>query len=263
MTQRMTIWRLALFAGLVAWLGVAYWLYASRIYPRLHAGPEMSGTAIHEDIPYAIAFQWGESRPLPGQGYQALYRTAAAMDSLDQIGIIEGIYFLDEAATGEERQDLARQRIRSALALLPVSGARLLAVVRQGEVTADVRTHPFEGIRFHVADLDGWIRAGLDTLEICFPFTGERLLPVIMQERVMNWKDDLRKDASRRLILTGLVDTTGNPEPADLAAARALHMADVMERHGWDRDRIEIRTALTGVSEGTRKRCVRMWIETN
>jgi outer membrane protein OmpA-like peptidoglycan-associated protein len=263
MTQRMTIWRLALGVGLVAWLGVAYWLYASRIYPRLHAGPEMSGMAIQEDIPYAIAFRWGDTRPLPGQAYRALYQMAAAMDSLDQIGIIEGIYFLDESSTGEERQELARQRIRQALGLLPVSGARLLAVVRQGVVTADVRTHPFEGIRLYVTDLNGWINADMDTLEICFPFSGERLLPVIMQEHVMNWKEDLRKDDRRRLVLTGLVDTTGTPEPADVAAARALHMADVMERHGWERDRIEIRTALTGADDTTRKRCVRMWIETN
>lgn len=263
MTRRITIWRLALGVCLVAWLGVAYWLYAGRIYPRLHAGPETSGAAIREDIPYAVAFHWGDTRPYPGQSYREMYHLAAAMDSLDQIGIIEGIYFLDEASTDEARQALARERIRNAAALLPVAGARLFAVVRQGVVTADVRTHPFEGIRLHAVDLEGLIRADLDMLEICFPFIGEPLLPVIMQERVRNWKEDLRRDDSRRLVLTGLVDTTGIPEPADLAAARALHMADVMERHGWDRDRIEIRTALTGADDATRKRCVRMWIDKN
>ena len=96
---------MALLAG---WICFCYWLYADEIAPRLHGSRKKSWPAYSEDIPFPLAYSWASDVPLAGLGYGEYKTQFDDLDSLDEIVIITGFYFRDEAVTIGELQDLGR-----------------------------------------------------------------------------------------------------------------------------------------------------------
>jgi len=261
MIQRSTVWRLALVAGLALWLCVAYWLYATRIYPRLHGTQEMSGPRIIDTLDYPVAFQWADDEPLFGRTFPETRRQLGSLAQDDLIALVEGSYYLDEASTPEDRVALARRRIEEALAWMPAAGDRLLLVIRQAPIKADVRSRPFEGVRFQFFPIREWLAEGDSLLSVCYPGRREPVLPAIVERRMETWGYAWRDETDLRLVITGRVDTANVSIPADLVRARSLYIADVLARSGWTAERLAIRTVMAASNDTLADPCLTVRVE--
>lgn len=249
---------MALLAG---WICFCYWLYAEGISPRLHSSREKSWPVYSKDIPFPLAFNWASDVPLAGLGYGDYKTQFADLDSTDEIVIITGFYFRDEAATIGELQDLGRRRISGMLDFHHISKDRLMTQVSVQEIVADVRSNPFEAVRFERIPVADVLSMTDDTMEICFPLKDSLMIPQVVTDRVISWLNKASKNKESVVHVVGTADGSGIAEPADIALDRALIIKKIIFNAGWKEELIQLSTGQRNHPLTLQNRCVVVYFE--
>ncbi len=249
---------MALLAG---WICFCYWLYADEIAPRLHGSREKSWPAYSEDIPFPLAFSWASDVPLAGLGYGDYKTQFDDLDSLDEILIITGFYFRDEAVTIGELQDLGRRRINGMLDYHQISKDRMMTQVSVQEISADVRSNPFEAVRFERIPVADMLSITDDTMEICFPLKDSLVIPQVCTNRVIRWLNKASKNKESIVHVVGTADGSGIAEPADIALDRALIIKKIILNAGWKEEQIQLSTGQRNHPLALQNRCVVIYFE--
>lgn len=249
---------MALLAG---WICFCYWLYVEGIAPRLLGSREKSWPAYSTDIPFPLAFNWASDIPLAGLGYGDYKTQFADLDSTDEILIITGFYFRDEAATIEELQDLGKRRINAMLDYHYVSKDRMMTQLSVQEISADVRSNPFEAVRFERIPVADVLSASGDTLEICFPLKDSLVVPQVVTDRVIRWFDKASNHKESVVHVVGTADGSGIAEPADIALDRAMIIKKIILSVGWKEEQIQLSTGQRNHPLALQNRCVVIYFE--
>jgi hypothetical protein len=252
---------LAYIALLAGWICFCYWLYAKGISPQFREAQEKSWPGYSKDLPYPLNFRWGSDSPLAGPGFGELKRQYHRIDSSEEILIVRGYYFRDEADSVITVQELGYRRIHNALKYLDVNENRILTEVLPQEINADVRSNPFEAVRFEPILFSQVMSMKGDTLEMCFPLKDSIALPPICYDRLENWsrKYDRKKDSILHIV--GTADGTGITESADMALERALNISDKLIKKGWSEEKIQLSTGQRNHPLTLRNRCVVVYFE--
>jgi len=252
---------LAYIALLAGWICFCYWLYAEGIAPRLYANQKKFWPSYVEHLGYPLAYTWASDLPLAGGSFGELKTLVERVDSTDEILIVRGFFYRDEAADLVRLQNLANRRINNALHYLNLNKSRLISEVRVQEIAADVRSNPFEAVRFARLHLDSVIHETKDTIEICFPIKDSLLLPQICIDRLALWIGDTEERQERIMHITGTADGSGIAEPADMAMDRAMMIQDFILKTGWKADQIALSTGQRNHPLTLRNRCVVIYFE--
>jgi hypothetical protein len=252
---------LAYLALLAGWIYFCYWLYAEGISPRLHRHQETSWPEYSADIPFPLAYRWASDVPLAGLGFATLQEQNGRLDSLDEIVIIRGYYFRDEATDESLLLDLGRRRIKSALTYFDINTKRILTEVLVQEITADVKANPFEAVRFERIKYSEMASMTGDTFELCFPVSDSLRLPQIGMDRLHAWIDKGKKQHEHLLHIVGTADGSGIAEPADMAMDRAMYIKKQIMNTGWKEEQIILSTWQRNHPLTLRNRCVVIYFE--
>lgn len=246
---------------LAGWICFCYWLYAEGISPRLHRNQETSWPEYSADISFPLAYRWASDVPLAGLGYAALAEENGQLDSLDEIVIIRGFYFRDEATDGNQLRDLGQRRIENALKYFDINTKRMLTEVSVQEITADVKANPFEAVRFERIRYSEMSSISGDTFELCFPIRDTLALPQLSIDRLHKWIDKGKKQHTHRLHIVGTADGSGIAEPADIAMDRAMYIKKQIMNTGWKEEQIMLSTGQRNHPLTLRNRCVVIYFE--
>ncbi|MDZ4748919.1 MAG: hypothetical protein SH808_10550 [Saprospiraceae bacterium] len=257
----MTTRYLAYIALLAGWICFCYWLYAEGISPRLYGPREKSWPAYSEDIPFPLVFNWASDVPLAGLGYGEYKTQFDDLDSTDEIVIISGLYFRDEAKTIRELQELGRRRISGLLDYHHISRDRMMTQVSVQEISADVRSNPFEAIRFERIPVADVLSMTDDTMEICFPLKDSLIFPQICTDRIVRWFNKASRNKESIVHVVGTADGSGIAEPADIALDRALIIKNIILNTGWKEENISLSTGQRNHPLTLRNRCVVVYFE--
>lgn len=249
---------MALLAG---WICFCYWLYADGIAPRLHGPREKSWPEYSEDIPFPLAFNWASDVPLAGLGYGDFKTGFTDLDSTDEILIITGFYFRDEAATMRDLQDLGRRRISGMLDYHQITKDRMMTQVSVQEITADVRSNSFEAVRFERIPVADMMSISDDTMEICFPLKDSLMIPQVCTDRIIRWFNKASKNKESIVHVVGTADGSGIAEPADIALDRALVIKKIILNAGWKEEQIQLSTGQRNHPLTLQNRCVVVYFE--
>jgi len=245
---------------LAGWLCFCYWLYAKGIYPRLH-GQEKSWPTYSADIPFPLAFTWTSDIPLAGLGFGELKSRFADLDSTDAMVIARGYYFRDEADSIAQLQQLGRKRIESALDYISIDHKRLVTEVLSQEVNGDVRSRPFEAVRFERIPLKEIVVMEDDTFELCYPLKDSMNLPSECYHRLNSWIDKHAKKNERLMHVVGTADATGIAESSEQGFERAIAIKHKLMVIGWTDEHIQISTGQRNHPLTLRNRCVVIYFE--
>lgn len=251
---------LAYIALLAGWLCFCYWLYAKGIYPRIH-GQEKSWPAYSTDIPFPLAFTWSSDIPLAGLGFGELKSKYVDIDSTDAMVIVRGYYFRDEADSLSRLQQLGRNRIESALKYIPIDDSRMVTEVLPQEVNGDVRSKPFEAVRFERIPMKEIVMMSGDTFEIYFPLKDSLRLPSECYQRLNAWIVRHAKKNERIMHVVGTADATGIAESSEQGFERALSIKSELMINGWTDENILISTGQRNQPLTLRNRCVIIYFE--
>lgn len=251
---------LAYIALLDVWLSFCYWLYAEGIYPRLH-GQEKSWPDYSADIPFPLAFTWTSAIPLAGLGFGELKSKFTDLDSTDAMVIARGYYFRDEADSISQLQQLGRQRIESALNYISVDNRRMVTEVLPQEVNGDVRSRPFEAVRFERIPLKEIVVVENDTFEICFPLKDSLSLPSECYHRLNSWVEKHAMKNEKIMHVIGTADATGIAESSEEGFERALSIKNTLMASGWTDEHILISTGQRNQPLTLWNRCVVIYFE--
>ncbi len=257
----MTTRYLAYIALLAGWICFCYWLYAEGIAPRLHGPREKSWPAYSEDIPFPLAFNWASDVPLAGLGYGDYRTQYDDLDSIDEIVIITGFYFRDEAETISELQDLGRRRISGMLDYHQISKGRMMTQVSVQEISADVRSNPFEAVRVERIPVAEILSITDDTMEIYFPLKDSLMIPQVVTNRVISWFNKTSKHKESVVYVVGTADGSGIAESADIALDRALIIKKIILSAGWKEEQIQLSTGQRNHPLTLQNRCVVVYFE--
>lgn len=252
---------LAYIALLAGWICFCYWLYAERIAPRLYENQKKFWPSYVEQLPYPLAFTWASDLPLSGDSFGALKRTIERIDSTNEIVIVSGYFFRDEAEDLVRLHQLANSRIHNALHYFNFNKNRLISEVRVQEITFDVRSNPFEAVKFERVQIDSVIRETKDTFEICFPLKDSMLLPPLCIDKLVSWIGDSEERKERIMHIHGTADGRGIAEPADIAMDRAMMIQGIVLQSGWNADQIALSTDQRSHFLTLRNRCVKLFFE--
>lgn len=181
---------LAYIALLAGWICFCYWLYAERISPRIHSHQEKSWPEVLEDLPYPLAYKWMSDIPYAGIDFGSLKESFHDLDSTDEVVIIHGYYFRDEANDINSLLALGNSRVNYALRYLDIDRRRVVSEVSVHEITADVRSNPFEAVSFERISMADLLHTTGDTIELCFPFADSLVLPQVSQDRLIAWTQE-------------------------------------------------------------------------
>jgi hypothetical protein len=235
-------------------------LYAKGIYPRIH-GQEKSWPAYSVDIPFPLAFTWSSDVPLAGLGFGEVKSKYVDIDSTDAMVIVRGYYFRDEADSIFHLQQLGRKRIESALNYIAIDHRRVVTEVLPQEVNGDVRSKPFEAVRFERIPMKEIVMMSNDTFEICFPLKDSMSLPVECYHRLNSWIVKHAKKNERILHVVGTADATGIVESSEQGFERAISIKHKLMAIGWTDDHILISTGQRNQPLTLRNRCVVIYFE--
>ncbi len=252
---------LAYGALLAGWVVFCYWLYAKNIAPLLEKGRETSRPPFDMQVPYPVAYRWASAQPVSGSGYEEWIAGLSGIEAEDDFVILRGYYFRDEAATTGALENLARKRVESMLPYLGLDPERVLVELLPQQVNADVRSFPFEAIRYERNSLHDLIWRKSDTLEICFPLKDSLILPAVIVSRINALSVDVWTGKDQVLYIIGTADASGLAEPADMGLERALIVKSILIQSGWQEDQIVISGGQRNDSLSLRNRCVVMYME--
>lgn len=252
----MNIRILAYIALLAGWIGFCYWLYASQIAPRWHGSRETSWPEYSEEIPYPLAFRWGSDIPLAGVGFGPLKHDLEHIDSTDEVIVIHGHYFRDEVQDPGQLIALGMSRVRKALEYLNIPERRRLTAITVQEITADVRSNPFQAVEFERIAVRDCIPMHADTFEVCFPIRDSLILPDIVSDQLKNWLLDHQDSGSQVMHIVGIADGGGIAEPLDAGMERALYIEKMIKTSGDNVDSTELSAGQRNHPLALRNRCV-------
>lgn len=252
---------LAYAALLAGWIILCYWLYANRIAPHIHLSRETSQPEFVEGLLLPFAFRWGSFTPLSGEGYDSWRKLYANIDSTNEILVLRGHYFRDEADSLFRAEQLAQERLDRALFYLQPDPKRIVTTIRPQEINADVRRFPFEAVTFERFHLENVIRINSDTLELCFPLADSFALPPMVTERVGQWLKEQFDRKRGNVNVTGTADGTGIAESTDEALGRANEMYKMLLQYGWKDEEIFLTTGQRNHPLTLRNRCVIVYFE--
>jgi hypothetical protein len=252
---------LAYIALLAGWICFCYWLYAEGISPRLHGNREKSWPEYSEDLPYPLAYTWMSDVPLAGKDFGLLKSRLQRLDSLDEMVIMRGYYFRDEADNISQLQTLAKNRINSALKYIEIDPKRLVTAVSVQEITADVRANPFEAVRFELIHFAELIHSSPDTFELCFPLQDSLTLAPLCKDRLTDWIREADGTKNNIMHIVGTADGTGIAESSDIAMERAMLIKQILLIDGWKEEQMELSTGQRNHPLTIRNRCVLVYFE--
>ena len=188
----------------------------------------------------------------------------AVMDSLsgmNELVIIRGYYFRDEAPLLEEVVDLGKRRIANTMQLFGINDRRILTEVLQQEITADVKSNPFEAIRIERILTEDVIKWSSDTFELCFPLKDSIVLPTVCLEKLFTWMGIPGEGDVTKLHITGTADGSGIAEPSDMAMERAMYISHAAMDKGWKDEQIILSTGQRNHPLTLWNRCVVIYFE--
>ncbi|MBK9103265.1 MAG: hypothetical protein IPL92_01510 [Saprospiraceae bacterium] len=252
---------LAYIALLAGWICFCYWLYAERIAPRIHSHQEKSWPEVVEDLPYPLAYKWMSDIPYAGIDFGSLKESFHDLDSTDEIVLIHGYYFRDEANDINSLHRLGRNRINHALSYLDIDRKRLVSEVSVHEITADVRSNPFEAVRFERISMADLLHTEGDTIELCFPFADSLVLPQLSQDRLIEWTQGATVKNANMLHIVGTADGSGIAESSDMAMDRAIRIKEIIMNNGWKEEQLQLSTGQRNHPLTLRNRCVLVYFE--
>jgi len=252
---------LAYIALLAGWLCFCYWLYADGIVPGLRSNQEKSWPEYSEAIAYPLAFTWASDDPLAGSDFGLLKAAVQRLDSMDEVLVVRGYYFRDEMDDLGQLQELANSRIDHAFDYLSFDQARLVKVVDVQAINGDVRSNPFEAIRFESIKVSSLITEKKDTFEMCFPLKDSLDLPSIMVDQFLNWMGRPSKHREAIIHITGTADGSGIAESSDIALERALYIKEILLEQGWENDQMNISSGQRNNVLTLQNRCVVVYFE--
>ena len=222
---------------------------------------ETSRTTLSEEIPFPLAFRWGSALLEKGSGFDSLKQIYHSIDSSQEIVLVRGYYFRDEAADDSARLVLGLNRIQQTLDSLGIPDDQMMTEVQVQEITADVKTLPFEAVRFERLRMDELIMSKGDTLECCFPIADSITLPTSINHRIADWFKQYPPVDEAKLHIIGTASGTGIAEPMDMAMERALSIKQIALDNGWDEAQILLSTGQRNHPLTLRNRCVVLFIE--
>ena len=214
-----------------------------------------------EDIVYPMAFRWASADPLSGPDFGILKSGVERIDSMDEILIVRGLFFRDEKDSLAQLRELAAHRVANALPYFRLDRRRILTEVDVQPINGDVRSHPFESIRFERLNASSLMKTGTDTFELCFPIKDSIAMPVILVDRLLDWLGKPNRQKKEKIHLTGTADGGGIAEPSDIAYERALYVKDKLVGEGWNEEQIAITTGQRHHPLAFRNRCVVVYYE--
>lgn len=208
-----------------------------------------------------MAFRWAAALPVKGSGFDSLKQLYSRIDSTQEIVVVRGFYFRDEAADDSVRIKLGLDRIHHAVDSLDIPGDHIMAEVQVQEITADVRTRPFEAVQFERLTRDELFSVKGDTLECCFPMADSIKLPAYILTLVEDWIKQMQIVDGARMHITGSASGAGIAEPMDMAMERALMIKQIAIDNGWREEQIILSTGQRNHPLTLRNRCVVLFIE--
>ena len=143
----------------------------------------------------------------------------------------------------------------------PISRDRLMTQVSVQEISADVRSNPFEAVRFERIPVPDLLSITDDTLEICFPLKDSLMIPQVCTDRVLRWFNKTSKNKESIVHVVGTADGSGIAEPADIALDRALIIKKIILDAGWKEEQIQLSTGQRNHPLTLRNRCVVVYFE--
>lgn len=252
---------LAYIALLAVWLCFSYWLYADRIGPRIHQHQETSWPAYSEDLPYPLAYLWASDIPIAGDGFGELKAIIEKIDSTEEILLIRGFYFMDELDSINQLDELAHHRIDHFLQYVDISEKKIVREVSVQPVRADVKSNPFEAIRFERLRYSELINSRQDTFEVCFPLKDSLRLPQICTDSLVSWIKHKINDDSGQLHIIGTADGSGVAESSDVALERAWYVKEQLLNNGWEEVQLVLSSGQRNHPHTLRNRCVIVYFE--
>jgi hypothetical protein len=258
---QVTIKNLAYLALLAGWICFCYWLYAEGISPRLQRMRGGMTETVTDSLPYPLTFRWGSDIPMPGKGFTALKGGIDSLAERNEIAIVRGYYFRDEAPDLEAARDLGKRRVEKTLALFGINDRRILTEVLLREITADVKANPFEAIALERILVDDVVKWSSDTFELCFPLKDSIVLPAVCLEKLFTWMGVPGESNISRLHITGTADGSGIAEPSDMAMERAIYISQAAMDKGWKDEQINLSTGQRNHPLTLWNRCVVIYFE--
>lgn len=252
---------LAYIALLAGWLILCYWIYARGIAPRFQHAREKSWPAYSKDIPFPLAFTWASDIPLAGLGFGDFKAQFERIDSTGDVVIVRGYYFRDEADSLDFLIDLGHRRIENALKFIKLRNERLLTEVLPQQVNADVRSNPFEAVRFEIIPLSDILTISGDTLELCFPIRDSLNLPAVSYNRLEEWIRTKENKKEKMAYIVGTADGTGVAESTDIALERAMVIKEKLIQSGWKEEEIQLSAGQRNNPLALHNRCVILYFE--
>ncbi len=252
---------LAYFTLLAGWLCFCYWLYANQIYPKLHPEEGLKWPVFDEFLAIPLAFTWKSDIPIAGAGFDSLSKVVDAYAKSDSVLLITGGYYLDEEEIGSNQRSLGLRRAERLMDYFQLDTAKTLIMSEKKEVTADVRSKPFEAVSFTIIPGESMIHHLGDTLEICFPVRDSTILPENILDRLQQEILSKKNQGELQAFVIGTADGTGIAESSDVAVARAIVIRDALIRSGWNEERIIMTTGQRNHTDPIRNRCALLFFE--
>lgn len=216
---------------------------------------------IEKDLDLPLAFIWGSDIPHAGKGFAEWTDTLRQMDSLRNFLILRSYYFRDEAESIEKGKRLAHNRAEKIIRYLNLSKERIMIEILPGEITADMRTQPFEAIKYEVLPPGDVINASSDTIELCYPLKDSFNLPGQVLLTLDGWLKNRSDKMNDTIHLVGTADGTGISESADVAWERVLVVRNRLLANGWNDQMISVSTGQRNHDNAIRNRCVVVYFE--
>lgn len=252
----MTIRNIAYLVLVAGWICFCYWLYAEGISPRLDRWRGKGSEARADTIPYPLAFRWASDVPVAGIGFENLRGEIQQATDSNEVIILHGYYFRDEALDEQQLTALGLRRIDSTIMRLGINPGIILKTVGPQEITSDAKSHPFEAIRVERFPLGSLLHMSGDTFELCFPVQDSFVLPPIMIDSLWSWMIAPEERTQTKIFITGTADGSGIAEPMDMAMERALWIKRAVLAKGWKEEQIQLSTGQRNHPLTIKNRCV-------
>ncbi len=227
----------------------------------MHLVQETSWPEYSETLAYPLAFTWTSDVPLIGSGIEVLKKEVEQLDEKNEVLVVHGFYFRDEKEDLDQLQQLALSRIDHVLEYLNIDRQRIIKVIGDQPVNGDVRSNPFEAIRFERYQTSSLLNAGLDTFEICFPIKDSLVIPIILTDQFLEWMGRPSKQKDAIIHITGTADGGGIVESSEIALERALYIETLLLNEGWEKEQIQISSGQRNHPLALRNRCVVVFFE--
>lgn len=227
----------------------------------MHAPKGTPWPVFDTELTMPVGFYWGSDIPHAGNGFESWMSEIKKIDSTGDILILRSFYFGDEASSIEAGIQLGKKRIARMIQYLELDSEKVMKEILPAPIAADVRSRPFEGIRYEVITYGDVIKRGSDTLELCFPLKDSLLIPGELYDQLHAWIENKEIKDETVIHVVGTADGSGISESADVAWERALMIESKLASYGIEEEIMEVSTGQRNDPVGIRNRCVVIYFE--